>query len=284
MSFVSSQVFNGVAYGMLLFLLSAGLTLILGMMNVVNLAHAAFYLFASYVGYSVASATGNFLLAVLAGCLTGLVIGLVAEKLLTGKLLGDAQRQVLMSVGLALVLGDTALLIWGGDPLSISEPQFLSGTADLELLNVPFYRLFIIVFGALLFVAGDLVLERSRAGAIIRASVDDQDMARAMGIDIKKVFLLTFGIGAMLAGLAGVVGGAFLGISPGLDWDLLPLTLVVVIVGGVGSLRGALVASLLLGLLNNLGQALFPDFSYFTLFVPMIVILALRPSGLLPRR
>jgi len=284
MSFIASQVFNGVAYGMLLFLLSAGLTLILGMMNVVNLAHGAFYLFASYVGYSVAHATDNFLLAVVAGCLAGLVIGLIAEKLLTGKLLGDAQRQVLMSVGIALLLGDTSLLIWGGDPLSIPGPEFLSGSADLNLLSVPFYRVFIIVFGALLFVAGDLVLERSRAGAIIRASVDNQDMARAMGIDIKKVFLVTFGVGALLAGLAGVVGGAFLGISPGLDWDLLPLTLVVVIVGGVGSLRGALVASLLLGLLSNMGQALFPDFSYFTLFVPMIVILALRPSGLLPRR
>jgi branched-chain amino acid transport system permease protein len=284
MSFIASQVFNGVAYGMLLFLLSAGLTLILGMMNVVNLAHAAFYLFASYVGYSVARATDNFLLAVVAGCLAGLVIGLIAERLLTGKLLGDAQRQVLMSVGIALLLGDMSLLIWGGDPLSIPGPQFLSGSADLELLSVPFYRVFIIVVGAVLFVGGDAVLSRTRAGAIIRASVDNQGMARAMGIDIKKVFLVTFGVGALLAGLAGVIGGAFLGISPGLDWDLLPLTLVVVIVGGVGSLRGALVASLLLGLLNNIGQALFPDFSYFTLFVPMIVILALRPSGLLPRR
>jgi branched-chain amino acid transport system permease protein len=129
----------------------------------------------------------------------------------------------------------------------------------------------------------NILLGRTRWGAIIRAAVDNQEMARAMGINIEKVFMLTFGFGSLLAGFAGVMGAPFLSVYPGLDWELLPLTLVVVIVGGIGSINGALVGSLILGLLDNYGRALFPDLSYFTLFVPMIIILAVRPSGLIPR-
>lgn len=280
----AGQVFNGVAYGMLLFLLASGLSLILGMMNVVNLAHAAFYLLASYVGYSVMLATDNFALAVGAGCVAGLVVGLVTERFMTGRLLGNANRQVLFSVGLALVIGDITLVVWEGDPVNFAGPSALTGTAALGSISVPMYRVFIILVGVALFAIGNLLLERTRLGSVIRASVDNQEMARAMGIEIRKVYALTFGVGALLAGFAGVLGGPFLSIYPGLDWDLLPLALVVVVVGGVGSIKGALVASLLLGLLSNIGRALFPDFSDFTLYIPMIVILLFRPEGVLPRR
>jgi branched-chain amino acid transport system permease protein len=277
------QTLNGVAYGMLLFLLSAGLSLILGMMNIANLAHGAFYLLASYIGYSVVRSTGNFPLALGLGTLTGLAVGLVTERVFMRRLLGRTHSQVLVSIGIALIIADAALIIWHGDPVTIRPPALLSRSVDLGITRFPAYRLFIIVCGLLIAVILNLVLRRTRLGAVIRASVDNQEMARAMGIDIEKVFMWTFGFGSLLAGFAGVMGAPFLSVYPGLDWELLPLTLVVVIVGGIGSINGAIVGSLILGLLDNYGRALFPDLSYFTLFVPMIVILAFRPSGLLPR-
>ena len=283
MQFWIIQTLNGVAYGMLLFLLSAGLSLILGMMKIANLAHGAFYLLASYIGYSVVQSTGNFPLALLAGALTGLLIGFVTERVFMRRLLGRTHRQVLVSIGIALIVADAALVLWHGDPVSVRPPALLSSSVDLWIMYFPAYRLFIIACGLTIVLTLNLVLGRTRLGAVIRASVDNQEMARAMGIDIEKVFMFTFGFGSLLAGLAGVMGAPFLSVYPGLDWELLPLTLVVVIVGGIGSINGALVGSLILGLLDNYGRALFPDLSYFTLFVPMIVILAFRPSGLLPR-
>ncbi len=283
MQFWIIQTFNGIAYGMLLFLLAAGLSLILGMMNISNLAHGAFYLIASYTGYSVVRLTGNFPLALVAGALTGAALGLVTERVFMRRLLGRTHGQVLVSIGIALILADLALVVWHGDPVSIRPPALLSGSVDLVIMRFPAYRLFIIVCGLLILVGMNLVLGRTRLGAVIRASVDNQEMARAMGIDIEKVFMGTFAFGSLLAGFAGVMGLPFLSVYPGLDWELLPLTLVVVIVGGIGSINGAIVGALILGLLDNYGRALFPDLSYFTLFVPMIVILAFRPSGLLPR-
>jgi len=277
------QTFNGVAYGMLLFLLSAGLSLILGMMSIANLAHGAFYLIASYVGYSVVRATSSFPLALGAGALTGLAIGFVTERVFMRRLLGRMHGQVLVSIGIAMIISDVALVVWQGDPVTVRPPALLSRSVNLWVMRFPAYRLFIIASGLLIAVALNLALRRTRLGAVIRASVDNQEMARAMGIDIEKVFMLTFGFGALLAGFAGVMGAPFLSVYPGLDWELLPLTLVVVIVGGIGSINGALVGSLILGLLDNYGRALFPDLFYFTLFVPMIVILAFRPAGLLPR-
>ena len=283
MQFWIIQSMNGIAYGMLLFLLSAGLSLILGMMKIANLAHGAFYLLASYIGYSIVRMTGNFPLAVAAGTLSGVAIGCVTEAVFMRRLLGRTHLQVLVSIGIALIIADVALVIWHGDPVTVRPPALLAKSVNLWIMRFPAYRLFIIASGLLIVIALNLILERTRLGAIIRASVDNQEMARAMGIDIKKVYMLTFGFGSLLAGFAGVMGAPFLSIYPGLDWELLPLTLVVVIVGGIGSINGALVGSLILGLLDNFGRALFPDLSYFTLFVPMIVILAFRPGGLVPR-
>ena len=283
MNFWIVQSLNGIAYGMLLFLLAAGLSLILGLMKVANLAHGAFYLIASYVGYSVARASGSLALALAVGALTALAVGLVTERVLMRRLLGRTHSQVLVSIGVALVIGDLALVIWHGDPVTIRPPALLARAANLGIVRFPAYRVFLIGTGLAIAAALNLALERTRLGAVIRASVDNQEMARAMGIDIEKVFMLTFALGALLAGVAGVMGAPFLSVYPGLDWELLPLTLVVVIVGGIGSINGALVGSLILGLLDNFGRALFPDLSYFTLFVPMIAILAFRPRGLLPR-
>ncbi len=284
MQFWIVQTINGVAYGMLLFLLATGLSLILGMMGIANMAHGAFYLIASYVGYSVARSTGNFFLALLAGALTGLAIGFVTERLFLRKLLGRIYSQVLVALGIALIIADASLVIWHGDPVTVRPPAFLARSLDLWIMRFPAYRAFIIACGLLIWAGLNLVVERTRLGAVIRAAVDNREMARAMGINIEKVYMLTFGFGSVLAGFAGVMGAPFLSVYPGLDWELLPLSLVVIIVGGIGSINGALVGSLILGLLDNFGRALFPDLSYFTLFIPMIVILAFRPQGLLPRR
>jgi branched-chain amino acid transport system permease protein len=284
MQFWFVQSLNGIAYGMLLFLLSSGLSLILGVMRVANLGHAAFYLLASYISYSVTKATGNFLLAILAGALAGLAAGFVTERFFMRHLLGRTLQQVLLSIGLAFVIGDLCLVLWQGDPVTLRAPGMLSGSVDLGIAPFPVYRVFIIVVGFAVAVGLWLMLERTRLGATIRAGVDNQEMAEAMGIDIERVFMLMFSFGAMLAGVAGALGTPFVSVYPGLDWELLPTALVVVIVGGIGSVNGALVGSIILGLLDNFGRTLFPEMSYFTLFVPMIIILAFRPAGILPRR
>jgi branched-chain amino acid transport system permease protein len=188
-----------------------------------------------------------------------------------------------MTIGFALIFQDIALLIWGGDPYTIPVPATLGGTVRLGGLSFPTYRIFIVAVAVAIGAALWLALEGTRTGAVIRAAVDDAEMAQGVGINVPAVSLMVFGLGAGLAALGGVIGGAFLGVYPGADFEVLPYAFVVVIVGGLGSLPGAMVGSLLVGLLDNFGKALFPELSYFTLFAPMALILALRPTGLFGR-
>jgi len=191
--------------------------------------------------------------------------------------------QVLMTIGFALIFQDVALLVWGGDPYTIPVPSVLGGSVRVGGLLFPSYRIFIVAVALAIGAALWLALEGTRAGALIRAAVDDAEMAQGVGINVPTVSLLVFALGAGLAALGGVIGGAFLGVYPGADFEVLPYAFVVVIVGGLGSLPGAMVGSLLVGLLDNFGKALFPELSYFTLFAPMALILALRPTGLFGR-
>jgi branched-chain amino acid transport system permease protein len=278
-----TQTFNGVSYGALLFLLAAGLSLIFGVMRIVNLAHGSYFMLGGYVGLSVVWRTGSFLLAMAAGALAIALIGVGMERIFLRTLAGQTLGQVLMTIGFALIFQDLALLIWGGDPYTIPVPPVLSGSVRLATFSFPTYRIFIVgvavVVGALLW----LSLDRTRIGAIIRAAVDDREMAQGVGINVPVVSLGVFALGAFLAALGGVIGGAFLGVYPGADFEVLPYAFVVVIVGGLGSLPGAMVGSILVGLLDNFGKAIFPELSYFTLFAPMALILALRPTGLFGR-
>ena len=278
-----SQAFNGLSYGALLFLLASGLSLIFGVMRVVNLAHGSYFMLGGYVGLSVVWRTGSYVVALVCGALAIAMIGVGMQRLFLQRLPGQTLGQVLMTIGFALIFQDLALLIWGGDPYSIPVPQALQGVIAVGGLRFPRYRIFIIlvalVVGALLW----LVLDRTRIGAIIRAAVDDAEMAGGVGIRVPRVSLAVFALGAALAALGGVIGGGFLGVYPGADFEVLPYAFVVVIVGGLGSLPGAMVGSLLVGLLDNFGKALFPELSYFTLFAPMALILALRPTGLFGR-
>ncbi len=278
-----TQTFNGISYGALLFLLASGLSLIFGVMRIVNLAHGSYFMLGGYVGLSVVWRTGSFLAALVAGAVAIALIGIGMERLFLRRLPGQTLGQVLMTVGFALMFQDVALLVWGGDPYTIPVPAALQGIVTAGTLRFPAYRIFIIFVAVLVGAGLWVVLDRTRVGAMIRAAVDDREMAQGVGIHVPVVSLGVFALGAALAALGGVIGGGFLGVYPGVDFEVLPYAFVVVIVGGLGSLPGAMVGSLLVGLLDNFGKALFPELSYFTLFAPMALILALRPTGLFGR-
>jgi len=279
-----TQAFNGVSYGALLFLLASGLSLIFGVMRIVNLAHGSYFMLGGYVGLSVMWRTGSFVAAMACGALAIALVGIAMERLFLRRLPAtQTLGQVLMTIGFALIFQDLALLIWGGDPYTIPTPPMLSGAVRIGDLTFPAYRIFIVAIAIVIAAALWLVIEGTRTGALIRAAVDDAEMAQGVGINVPTVSLLVFALGAGLAALGGVIGGGFLGVYPGADFEVLPYAFVVVIVGGLGSLPGAMVGSLLVGLLDNFGKALFPELSYFTLFAPMALILALRPTGLFGR-
>jgi len=278
-----TQTFNGLSYGALLFLLASGLSLIFGVMRVVNLAHGSYFMLGGYVGLSVIWRTGSYVLALVAGALALALVGIAMERLFLRRLPGQTLGQVLMTVGFALIFQDLALLIWGGDPYSIRPPSMLAGVVTAGPGRFPIYRIFIVVVAVVIGAVLWLALDRTRVGAMIRAAVDDPEMAQGIGIRVPRISLGIFALGAALAAFGGVVGAGFLGVYPGLDFEILPYAFVVVIVGGLGSLPGAMVGSLLVGLLDNFGKALFPELSYFTLFAPMALILALKPTGLFGR-
>ncbi len=271
------------SYGALLFLLASGLTLIFGVMRIVNLAHGAYFLLGGYVALSVIWSTGSWLLAIPVAALAIAVVGLAMERVFLRPLGFDPLRQVLLTVGFAFLFQQAALDIWGGDNLIIDPPPVLTQSWVVAGLHLPVYRIFMIATACAIGLGLWLAMERTRIGAIVRAAVDDAEMARGVGIDTSKVSMFIFALGAFLAALGGVIGGAFLGIYPGLDFEVLPVAFAVVIIGGMGSLTGAAVGSLLVGLADNFGKALFPELAYFSLYAPMVAILALKPTGLLGR-
>lgn len=280
--FLLFNLLNGATFGALLFLVASGFTLIFGLMRVTNLAHGALYLVGGYVGYSAAASLG-FLGGALAAFVAIALLGLVVDRGLLRFVEGEELPQVLLTLGVAFILGDAALVIWGGDPLTVPIPSWLSGIVRLGPVAYPKYRLFVLAVGAAIALALWALLNRTRLGALVRAGVDDAEMVEALGIDIARIFALTFMLGAALAGLAGLLGGAFLTLYPGGDVEILVYSLAVVIIGGLGSLLGTLVASLLVGILATFGQILFPELAYFVIFGPMALLLAFRPWGLFGR-
>jgi branched-chain amino acid transport system permease protein len=278
------QGLNGVAFGFLLFLLSAGLSLTFGVMRVLNLAHGAFYLLGGYVALSVARSTGSFVLAVAAACACVAIFGILAERFLLVRVRHDELGQVLLTFGITFIVSDLSLVAWGGNTEFVAKPAAFAGAFRIGGLAFPAYRLLIVAVGVIVAVALWVFLERTRSGAIVRAAVDDMEMARGLGIRAQVVYGAVFGLGASLAGIAGAFGGALTGLYPGLDLDILVLAFVVVIIGGLGSLQGALWASLLVGLVDTFGKVLVPQLATFLLFGCMTVVLAFRPRGLAGRR
>ena len=277
------QLLNGLTLAALLFIVASGFTLVFGLLRIVNLAHGALYLFGGYIGYSIAVMSGSFVLGILGAMAAVAVMGVALDQGLLRFVRGFELRQVLLTLGVAFVLNDLALVLWGGDTFTVPVPEFLRGALHVGTLFYPKYRLFVLVLGLVVFVGLWLLLHRTRLGALIRAGVDDAEMVEAMGINIRRVFLITFMLGSALAGLGGTVGGAFLTLYPTADSEILVFSLAVVIIGGYGSLIGAAVGSLLVGLLNTVGQVMFPELAYFVIFGPMAAILAFRPLGLFGR-
>ncbi len=274
---------NSFAVGGLLFLLSAGFSLIFGLMRIPNLMHGAFFMLGAYFGVSFLDWGMNFWLAALLSGLAMAVIGGVIERFLLRRLEGQVLPQVLLTLGFAFIIADICLMIWTGDPWQPTAPPELRGAVQAFGLFFPLYRLATLAVAVAIAIALWIMVDWTRLGATIRAGVDDPAIARVCGIKVSQLFTLIFCLGAALAAFAGVMGAPFLSVYPGLDFEMLPLALIVVILGGTGSLLGALVGSFILGFLYNFGQAMFPDLAYVILFLPMLLILVLRPQGLFGR-
>ena len=277
------QSFNGISYGALLFLVGSGLSLIFGVMRIVNLSHGAYFLWGGYIALSVIWSTGSWALSLPVAAVAVALIGLLMERVFLRRLGFDPLRQVLLTVGFAYLFQQAALDIWGGNNFEIDPPDALEHSVVVRGIYFPLYRVFMITTALAIGIAVWLAMEKTRIGAAVRATVDDAQMARGVGIDTDRISMLIFALGALLAALGGVIGGAFLGIYPGLDFEMLPLAFAVVIIGGMGSLGGAAIGALLVGLADNFGKALFPELSYFTLYAPMVLILAIKPTGLFGR-
>jgi branched-chain amino acid transport system permease protein len=278
-----TQAFNGISYGALLFLVGSGLSLIFGVMRIVNLSHGSYFLLGGYIALSVIWTTGSWLLAIPVAALIVALLGVVMERAFLRPLGFDPLRQVLLTVGFAFLFQQAALDIWTGNNFDINPPDALTKSIVVGGLYLPLYRVFMIGMAVVIGVILWLVMEKTRIGAAVRATVDDAQMARGVGIDTSRISMLIFSLGALLAALGGVIGGAFLGIYPGLDFEMLPIAFAVVIIGGMGSLGGAAIGALIVGLADNFGKALFPELSYFTLYAPMALILAVKPTGLFGR-
>jgi len=284
---VFQQALNGISFGALLFILAAGLSLIFGMMDVVNLAHGAFYMLGAYVALSIVRLTGSFWAALIIAPLALGLIGLVIEPVLLRRLRGRHLDQVLITIGVALVITDFIRLRddwgWGGAVRSLSFPPGLDRSIAIFGNDYPTYRLFVIAFGAALALVLSVVHRRTRLGALIRAGVGDAQMLSALGVNTDRVFALTFAFGAGLAGLAGVVAAPVFGLQPGMDVEALIDSLIVVVVGGLGTFGGAVAGSVVVGPADTFGKVLVPQFALALIFAIMALVLLFRPTGLLGR-
>lgn len=265
--------------------MSSGFTLVFGVMRVTNLSHGAVYLLGGYIGYSVIGVTHNFFYGLAAAAVAMATFGLLLERTLITWLGRSEMSELLATLGLIYVIDDVTLAIWGGSPLTINLPGVLGKSSTLPLDGVVYPNGRIFILGVSIVVALGLyyLLRRTRVGAIIRAGVDDREMVNALGINVRLVFSLVFMLGALLAGFAGVLGGTVLGLYTGADSDILLFALAVVIVGGLGSYEGAILGSIVIGLIDTYGTAYFPAVAYSILFIPVIAVLLVKPQGLLGR-
>ena len=285
MQFWIIQGLNSLSLGGLLFLLSSGFSLIFGLMRLANLTHGAFFRLGTYFGaVALRSYSGlNIWVTALGAGIAVAAIGGLFERLVLTRLKTNPLGQVLVTLGMSFIISDACLVLWGGDSIPVPTPQNLQAPTRLFGFVFPTYRLVLVGCAIVAAVALYILMDRTRLGAMIRAGVDDSQMARAVGIPVSRLFTIVFCLGAGIAGAGGVLGGPILSAYPGLDADMLPLALIVVILGGIGSLFGAFVGSFIIGFVYTFGTALFPELAYIILFLPMIVVLAFRPQGLFGR-
>lgn len=281
MQLAATQLINGLVLGMLLFLMSAGLSLIFGLMNVVNVAHGSFFMLGAFFALSIGEFTGSFWAGLALGWIPALVLGLAMERLFIRYLYSRPHLdQVLLTFGFTFVFADLVRMIWGPEIRNIGVPDVLSGAVEVFDIILPKYRLFLIAFGGVIALLLWLFLERSRVGAMVRAGVDDAATASGIGINVQLLFGFIFALGVGLAALGGAAAGPVLGVYLGLDGEILIPAFIVVVIGGMGSLRGAFVASMLVGVIDTLGKAYFPDLALFAIYLLMVVVLLTKPHGL----
>lgn len=274
-------ILNGLTQGSLFFILGSGLTLAFGLMRVVNLSHGALYLLGGYIGYSVLGATGNWFIALAASAAFAGLVGFLFERTMLLRVRdGGDLPQTLLTIALSIIIADVALAIWGGHPLSLSAPRSLNFPVRMFGIIYPGFRY--ILMATAVFIAGLLwvLLYKTKFGAAVRASVDDRETLMALGLRINRIYTMMFVLSTLLAGVAGVLGGTYLQLSPGEDSTILMYSLVVIIVGGIGSLPGAFISALLLGQILSFGMAYAPQLAMFLVFIPMALVLAIRPQGL----
>ncbi len=283
MRFWIFQLLNGLTSGAILFFVAVGLTVVTGLMRVLNLAHGALFLVGGFVGLATVDATGSFVAGLAAGALAAGLLGFALSQAFATALLGHTFHQVLLTLGIAFMISNGILHVFGGTPRRLQPPSYLRGSVEFLGVTYPRYRLALIALSVVAGLALWLFWERSLIGAMLRACVDDRPMAAAMGIPVGRVFSVVFALGSALAGLTGVLAAPVLGLYIGLDFEVLLLAVIVIVVGGMGSLTGAFIASMLVGIINVMGQASFPELSSLTLFVPVILILIVRPRGLMGR-
>ena len=275
--FLIAQTLNGLVYSMLLFLLALGLSLTFGMLRVINLAHGAFFLMGAYFGITAWNVTQSFWIAIVAGSLGSALVGVLLERSWLQRFYArDELDQVILTFGFALVFADLMKMFWGKDIRSIPVPSGFSGAVQIAGTYFPSYRLVLIAVGFSLFAATWLAIERTKVGALIRASVADRVMVSGLGFNIRHLFTYVFAFGTAVAGLAGVLGAPITGVYPGLDFEVLITTLIVVVVGGLGSISGAFWASLLIGLAETYGKAIYPAAASFIIFGLMAAVLLVR--------
>lgn len=302
MQLVATQILNGLQFGVLLFLLSAGLTLVFGIMNFVNLAHGSLYMMGAYVAAAVFSRTDSFALAAVVAVPATFLIGVLLDRLVLVSLYSRGHLdQVLATFGLILVFNELVTAIWGPAPVYMNAPKALRGVVHLFGLDYPAYRFAIIAVGLLAGLFLYLLINRTRIGMLIRAGASDAEVVGAMGVNIRLLNTVIFALGAALAGLGGVMAGPILSVSPGMGEPILILTLVVIVTGGIGSIRGAFYGALIVGIVDTLGRAFLPSLfnalldksvaqaagpavASMLIYLLMAVVLAVKPHGLFPVR
>lgn len=283
--FILIQLLNGVQYGLLLFLIASGLTLVFGIMGVINLAHGSFYMIGAYLALSLTQFTGNLFLAVLLGIPLAILLGLIVERLLITHLYDrDHLYQVLLTFGLILIFNELQSVIWGDDPHGVPIPEILKGSLPLtDVLSYPYYRIFVSL--ACLALAGGMyfVIQRTRLGMMIRAGASNREMVESLGINIRLLYAVVFSIGITLAAVAGMLAAPIESVYPGIGEQVLIICFVVVVIGGIGSIKGAFLGALAIGIADVFGQAFLPGFASVAVYALMAVILIWRPSGLFGR-
>jgi branched-chain amino acid transport system permease protein len=281
---ILANLFNGISYASILFLIASGLSLVFGVMGVINLAHGALYMLGAYIGITVGLQTNNFLIAAIGATVGLAIIGLIVERVFLGRLYKMLDQQALLTLGLVYVFSNVALWIWGPYPVTGHRPAFLTGTIPIGDYNFLIYRFGLIFIGLVLFFGMWWLQDKTRIGARVRAGMDNKNMTMSLGINYALIATAIFILGAAMGGLAGYLGSPILGAEPEMSMPILLLAMIIVVIGGLGSIQGALIGSLIIGIINTFGNVYFQDFAMFTSYLIFIIVLIVRPTGLLGRK